>query len=105
MTGETLVFDPSELWVGEGRALSTGRHRLFVLKLADRITCYEDRCPHLGFPLSEGRLEGDTLVCAAHGWVFDAESGLGRNPATCRLRTYPSKLVDGKLVIELGGER
>ena len=29
-----------------------------------------DECPHRGAPLSLGRLEGDDLVCAYHGWRF-----------------------------------
>ena len=29
-----------------------------------------DRCPHRNFPLSEGRIEGDSLRCPYHGWRF-----------------------------------
>lgn len=32
-----------------------------------------DRCAHRAFPLSRGTLEGDTLVCAYHGFRYDAE--------------------------------
>lgn len=28
-------------------------------------------CPHRYFPLAQGRVEGDTLVCGYHGFVFD----------------------------------
>ena len=34
-----------------------------------------DRCPHDGGLLSDGYLDGDKLVCARHGWEFDARSG------------------------------
>jgi phenylpropionate dioxygenase-like ring-hydroxylating dioxygenase large terminal subunit len=34
-----------------------------------------DRCPHRGAALSMGRVQGDTLECAYHGWRFD---GTGR---------------------------
>ncbi|NOW48859.1 vanillate O-demethylase monooxygenase subunit [Novosphingobium sp. SG751A] len=30
-------------------------------------------CPHRYFPLAQGRVEGDTLVCGYHGFVFEAD--------------------------------
>ena len=30
-----------------------------------------DRCPHRGAALSMGRVDGDVLECAYHGWRFD----------------------------------
>jgi phenylpropionate dioxygenase-like ring-hydroxylating dioxygenase large terminal subunit len=36
--------------------------------------CFENFCPHRLVPLSEGRVEPDgTLMCAYHGWRFDAD--------------------------------
>ena len=36
--------------------------------------CFENFCPHRLAPLSEGRVEPDgTLMCAYHGWRFDAD--------------------------------
>jgi len=39
-----------------------------------------DRCPHRGAALSMGRVHGDTLECAYHGWRFD---GSGRSTTAC----------------------
>ncbi|MBI2993071.1 MAG: aromatic ring-hydroxylating dioxygenase subunit alpha [Gammaproteobacteria bacterium] len=33
----------------------------------------QNRCCHRSFPLSEGRLEGDTLVCRYHGFRYNCE--------------------------------
>ncbi|MFZ5893448.1 MAG: Rieske (2Fe-2S) protein [Myxococcota bacterium] len=104
MTSETALLDLDELWVGEARGLRKGKLRLLVIRLEDRVVCYDDRCPHLGFPLSEGRLEGTTLTCAAHGWVFDVETGLGINPGSCRLRSHPVRVVDGKVLLDVESE-
>lgn len=30
-------------------------------------------CPHRYFPLAEGKVRGDSLVCGYHGFVFDAD--------------------------------
>ena len=37
----------------------------------------EDRCAHRGYPLSQGRLDGDRLVCGYPGFTYDT-------PGRCR---------------------
>jgi nitrite reductase (NADH) small subunit len=47
-----------------------------VFNLGDRYCAINDTCPHAGGPLSEGALEGDSVVvCPWHGWSFDLHSG------------------------------
>src|SRR4051794_41865073 len=35
------------------------------------VVAMEDRCVHRAYPLSEGRLDGDRLVCGYHGFAYD----------------------------------
>ena len=45
---------------------------IVLFRAGDRgIGAFVDRCPHRGVPLSEGRVVGDRLQCAYHGWQFD----------------------------------
>jgi nitrite reductase/ring-hydroxylating ferredoxin subunit len=37
-----------------------------------RAVALDDRCAHRSFPLSAGKLDGDTLVCGYHGFRYDA---------------------------------
>ncbi|MGC4093917.1 MAG: Rieske 2Fe-2S domain-containing protein [Polyangiaceae bacterium] len=104
MTREVALLDLDELWIGEGRAVRHAALKLFVVRLDDRVSCYEDRCPHLGFPLSEGRLDGETLVCAAHGWEFDVKSGIGKNPQKCRLSSLPVSVREGRVWLQVEDE-
>lgn len=39
------------------------------------VYAMEDTCPHAGFPLSKGKLEGCVITCQAHGWPFDVRTG------------------------------
>ena len=46
---------------------------LVLWRAADgNVRAWEDRCPHRGTRLSIGRIYGDEVVCAYHGWHFDA---------------------------------
>jgi len=51
-----------------------------------------DACPHRGMPLSCGRLEGDLLECAYHGWRFHVHSG--------QCREVPSWVAGDKLKVD-----
>ena len=46
-----------------------------LYRVGDEVYAMEDSCPHAGFPLSEGELEGCVIVCKAHGWPFDVRTG------------------------------
>jgi|GEM_PF-318788 len=70
-----------------------GSPRIALVNLAGEIFGFEDRCPHLGGPLSRGELRGRTLVCPWHGWMIDVPTGEvkgGRGAAVrpCRVRVH-----------------
>jgi len=66
------------------------------------IHAYENRCPHAGSRLSEGRLSATTLQCATHHWEFDIRTGDGINPRTCKLRRLPVQVAGGVVLVQLG---
>ena len=39
-----------------------------------QVQAWEDRCPHRGVALSLGRIQGERLACAYHGWEYAAGS-------------------------------
>jgi len=43
------------------------------------VGAMEDKCPHRRMRLSLGRIEGERLVCAYHGWSYSTD-GRGRSP-------------------------
>ena len=52
-----------------------------LYRIDDMVYAMEDACPHAGWPLSRGRLEGCVIVCEAHGWPFDIRTGFDPNNA------------------------
>lgn len=83
------VMKLSELWTGELRTIEIDGARVLLLRTDDGVFAYEDRCPHLGVPLSKGSLDGCTLTCNAHQYQYDARTGQGINPKNLRLAAYP----------------
>ncbi len=62
-----------------------------------------DRCPHRNVPLSAGRVVGDNLECAYHGWQFDRLGTCRRVPGHCGDHEHPSRDATSLPVIEQDG--
>jgi phenylpropionate dioxygenase-like ring-hydroxylating dioxygenase large terminal subunit len=61
------------------------------------LSAFVDECPHRGAPLSLGRLEGDELVCAFHGWRFGTDGAATCIPALGSDSPIPSRARLGAL--------
>jgi toluene monooxygenase system ferredoxin subunit len=95
------VGKESELWVGELRQVRVDERSVLLLRTDAGVFAYEDRCPHLGVPLSQGALEGCKLTCAAHHYQYDACTGRGINPRNVSLRAYPVRCQAGAIFVEV----
>lgn len=68
-----------------------------------KVHALEDRCPHRHVKLSHGRVNGDQLECAYHGWQFKSSGECAAVPylasnqklPNCKIRSYPVIEQDG----------
>jgi toluene monooxygenase system ferredoxin subunit len=95
------ALSEAELWLGEMRGIRLEDRRVLLLRTAQGVRAYEDRCAHLGIPLSSGRLEGTVLTCSGHHYQYDAGTGRGLNPKTVRLRAFAVKIEAGEILVDL----
>jgi toluene monooxygenase system ferredoxin subunit len=92
-----------DIWSGDMVSCQVGRHRVLLVRFGDAVHAYEDSCPHLGVPLSQGLLSGTRLVCGAHLWEYDAERGVGTNPPTACLVRFPVRIEGGRVFVDAEG--
>ena len=60
-----------------------------LFETEDGVRACDNRCPHEGFPLSEGSLsDGCLLTCNWHNWKFDLTTGANQYGGD-KLRVYP----------------
>jgi nitrite reductase/ring-hydroxylating ferredoxin subunit len=73
--------------------------QVLVVAQEGRVFAIANRCPHEGYPLSEGTIgPGCVLTCNWHNWKFDLASGaalVGRDP----VRTYEVEEHGGEIFI------
>lgn len=49
---------------------------LVVVRSDDDVRVLYGRCTHRGALMADGRVEGDDLVCAMHGWDYRLDTGV-----------------------------
>ncbi|MBD1886409.1 aromatic ring-hydroxylating oxygenase subunit alpha [Microcoleus vaginatus] len=77
-----------------------------------KINALEDRCPHRQVKLSHGKVKGDLIECAYHGWRLNARGEcaevdyLAENQKlpNCKIRSYPVKEQNGFIWLFPGDE-
>lgn len=65
----------------------------FVLFRSDKRApvCLEDRCPHRGTLLSEGKIINGNIECRFHGWQFSTDGECKKIPTLDCGRNFPKK--------------
>ncbi len=102
---------PSEQWeragpidefaTGELRAVRVAGHQLVIARTPEgELRALDNRCPHEGYPLAQGTLQGTALTCCWHNWKFDIDNG------ACLLggegvRAFPVRVVQGPVEVVL----
>jgi len=67
-----------------------------------KVYALRDQCSHEEFPLSDGELEGDHIVCIYHGARFDACSGDWKAlPAVRPVQAFPVDIDDGVIYVDM----
>jgi phenylpropionate dioxygenase-like ring-hydroxylating dioxygenase large terminal subunit len=82
-----------------------GEEPMVVWRTASGEVCVlADRCPHQWSSLAaEGEVDGDELVCTAHGWRFGTDGAgskramSGRDDPKAPVAVYESREVDGAI--------
>lgn len=100
----------AELPVGGARGfdpLGCGHDTIFAVRRGGSVRVWADRCPHHGTPMAWRKdaylnAAGDRIVCAAHGALFEPDTGLCvQGPCLGEsLRALPCMLTDdGELLL------
>lgn len=55
--------------------LKHDRAAIVVTRTKNGVSAFHDRCPHAQWPISDGEIIDDKLVCPGHGWQFNITTG------------------------------
>ncbi len=84
------------------RVIKTDTMEIAVFRTSsDEVFAINNACPHKQGPLSEGIVHGHAVTCPLHNWNIDLASGEALGPDEGCTNTFPAKVDDGIVYIDL----
>jgi nitrite reductase (NADH) small subunit len=98
------------------RIMKLGSQEVGIIRRGDRVFAIRNACPHQNAPICAGIVEaglgsrgvgsvtreaGSVLACPWHGWEFDVRTGRAIWDRSYRVRTYPTHVEKGRVLVEL----
>lgn len=102
MTIWTDLIEITALEPGDVTPVSLGARRLAVYDAPDGVYVTAGLCTHAGAALCDGYFDGRHIECPLHQGLFDIRTGKAIGaPVTRPLRTYPARVLDGVVQIQI----
>jgi nitrite reductase/ring-hydroxylating ferredoxin subunit len=76
---------------------------VLLVKKAGEIYAVSNKCAHMGCGMEGGVLSDFIIRCPCHDWRYDVRTGEFLDAAEIKIPTYPCRLVDGKIYINVQG--
>lgn len=92
------VVRAADLPEGQARHVKVGKRDIAVVHAQGAFYALSNVCRHAFAPLSEGFVEGFSLVCPWHGWRYDVRDGSTDHP-NADVRTFPVEVRDGYVFV------
>ena len=94
------ALDDGQLREGELRRVEVGGTPVLLARRQGQVAAIGDTCTHMGCSLSEGRLEGDEVVCPCHGSRFRVTDGqVVQGPAAVAEPAYEVRVRGGRIEV------
>ena len=97
----TSAMPEADLIEGKPAKVTVDGTDILLLKTSTAVYAMADHCSHMSGPLSEGKVEGDTIVCPWHGSRFCLKDGhVIDGPATSNQPVLDVKLEGGQVLVK-----
>jgi NAD(P)H-dependent nitrite reductase small subunit len=95
------VAASGELPAGTSREVVAGDCVIAVFNVNEEYFAMDGVCPHAGGPLAQGTVQSGVVTCPWHGWQFDVKTGRNCLNARITARSYPCKVENGDVFVEV----
>jgi len=99
----------NELGPGGKMKVVLKNKEILLANLDGTYYAIENTCPHMGGSLSDGKIEGNTIVCPKHGAIFDITNGhavkngklLFITAKVSNIKSYPVRIEGSDIMVGL----
>lgn len=96
------VAKVGEVEPGRCKRVIVGGKKVALFNVDGEIYATDDTCSHAEASLSEGRLEGEEVICPRHGARFNVKTGQALSmPAWAPVATYAVRIEGGEIKVAL----
>lgn len=96
------VLPAAEVPAGGKKLVEVQGKSILICHVNNHFYAIANRCSHAERPLERGRLGQGWIACPFHGARFELASGKAMNlPATEPVQTYPLRLVEGWIEVQV----
>lgn len=82
------------------RVASVAGRPVVVIEHEGQVYALDNRCPHMGFPLSRGTVRDGILTCHWHHARFDLAGGCTFDPFADDVAAFPVEVRDGEVWVD-----
>ncbi len=100
MSATVRVCTLAELQREGVRVVSTGARTAAVFWHRDQVFAVDNRCPHMGFPLSQGTVADGILTCHWHHAKFDLSGGCAFDLFADDVAAFRAEVRDGEVWLD-----
>jgi nitrite reductase/ring-hydroxylating ferredoxin subunit len=98
--GFVRVADAEEARANSPTVVRAGGHAIGLFYHDGSFYATDNRCPHMGFPLTDGTVEDGILTCPWHHARFELACGDTFDPFADDVRTYPVEIRNGDVYVQ-----
>lgn len=96
------VASVADIASGTGRMVQAGEATIALFNVGGTFYAIDNRCTHVGGPLSQGRLSENVVTCPWHGSRFDVTTGQVVGPPARRpVQAYPARVQGDGVFVEI----
>ena len=96
------VATTAEVAPGQAKQVEIRGRKIALFNLQGAYHAVDDTCPHRGWPLSQGPVEGERVTCPWHGSQFNIRTGaVLAPPAATGVASYPVRVNGTDIEIEV----
>lgn len=91
----------SEIPEGAVRSTIIGGEKVLLSRNGATVTCFQNACAHLGFPIHDGEIENGIITCPHHGFQYDLSSGECLTAPEVQLQSHAVRVIGPRVEVRI----
>mgnify|MGYP003561969164 FL=1 len=91
----------TEIPEGGVKQMEIGGEKVILSRRGAAVTCFQNACAHLGFPIHDGEVENGIIACPHHGFRYDLSSGECLTAPEVQLQSHAVRVTGSRVEVRL----